>query len=81
MIRDLAQGKDQALAKDIPDPKERLAIARAVVAAAVNHESMGLSLAEARSADRTLTERARDMERTERGREPQVRARDRDRER
>lgn len=84
VIRDLAQGKDQALAKDIVDPKERLAIARAVVAAAVNHESMGLSLAEARSADRALTERARDMERTEgkeRSREPQVRSRDRDRER
>ena len=85
VIRDLAQGKDQALAKDIADPKERLAIARAVVAAAVNHESMGLSLAEARSADRTLTERAHDLERTEsnreRSREPQVRSRDRDRER
>ena len=76
IIRDLAQGKDQALAKDIPDPKERLAIARAIVSAALNHESVGLSLSEAKAADRALEARSR-----EQTRDPHVRERSKDRER
>lgn len=76
IIRDLAQGRDQALAKDIPDPKERLAIARAIVSAALNHESVGLSLSEAKAADRALEARSR-----EQVRDPHVRERSKDRER
>jgi type IV secretion system T-DNA border endonuclease VirD2 len=76
IIRDLAAGRDQALAKDIPDPKLRLAVAQAVVAAAVTHESMGLSLNEARTAERDLAARSREM-----NRDPHARERDRDRER
>lgn len=76
VIRDLAAGRDQALAKDIPDPKERLAIARAVVSAALSHESVGLTLSEAKAADRALEARSR-----EQLRDPHARERSRDLER
>ena len=84
VIRDLAQGKDAALAKDIPDPNMRLSVARAVVAAALSHETLGLSLAEARAADRNLAEMSRTRDRDSAGdaksRAPSERSRDRDRE-
>lgn len=76
VIRDLAAGRDQALAKDIPDPKERLAIARAIVSAALSHESVGLSVSEAKAADRALEARSR-----EQTRDPHARERSRDLER
>lgn len=76
VIRDLAAGRDQALAKDIPDPKERLAIARAIVSAALTHESVGLTLSEAKAADRALEVLSR-----EQTRDPHARERSRDLER
>ncbi|NEY92008.1 relaxase/mobilization nuclease domain-containing protein [Tabrizicola oligotrophica] len=76
IIRDLAAGRDQALAKDIPDPKERLAIARAIVSAGLTHESVGLTLSEAKAADRALEVKSR-----EQLRDPHARERSRDLER
>ena len=70
IMRDLAVGQTEALTRDFPDPAERRAIARAVVAAAVAHEEIGLPLKEARAA----LSRLRDVA----GQDPD---RDRDRER
>jgi len=68
IIKDLAKGKTEALAADFPDPAMRQKIASAVVAAALEHEEIGLSLHEARAAQDRLQAEAR-------------RARDRDHER
>ena len=62
----LAQGDDRALALDIADPAERRAAARAVVAAAERHESMGLTLRQVEEAKVRFSERdggERDRER------------------
>lgn len=60
VIRDLAQGKTQALAADFADPGARARIAKAVVAAAAEHEELGLPLKEARAAqERMQTEERR----------------------
>jgi hypothetical protein len=75
IIRDLAAGRDQALARDIPDPQERVAIARAIISAALNHETMGLSLNETRRAERSLAKKSRELDR-----DPRTRDRDRDHE-
>ena len=44
----LAEGDDRALALDIPDPQDRQATVRAIAAAAERHESIGMSLQQAR---------------------------------
>jgi len=77
----LAKGDDRALAIDIPDPAQRRDIARAIIAAAEEHESMGMGLkqvqvAKARLQDLGRTENKREAER------PQARDhQDRERER
>ncbi|MDS9470267.1 relaxase/mobilization nuclease domain-containing protein [Paracoccus sp. MBLB3053] len=50
----LAKGDDRALALDIPDPAQRRDIARAITAAAEQHESMGLSLKQVHEAKARL---------------------------
>lgn len=72
VIKDLAAGKTQALEADFADPGIRTKVAKAVVAAAAEHEEIGLPLKEARAA----LERMRLDERRE-----QSRDRDRDLER
>ena len=64
VVSDLAKGKTDALAADFADPGMRQKIARAVVAAAVEHETIGLSLNEARAAqDRMRGEAERERSR------------------
>ena len=73
VVSDLAKGKTDALAADFADPGLRQKIARAVVAAAVEHETIGLPLKEARAAqDRMRAEAERER--------PRDRNRDSDRE-
>lgn len=63
----LAKGDDRALALDIPDPAQRRDIARAIISAAEQHESMGISLKQVQEAklrlhdlgDHQITEAAR----------------------
>ena len=54
IMRDLAAGRTDALSADFPDAATRHAIARAVIAAAVEHEEIGLPLKEAREARERL---------------------------
>ncbi|MFG6082563.1 relaxase/mobilization nuclease domain-containing protein [Paracoccus litorisediminis] len=66
----LAKGDDRALALDIPDPAQRRDIARAIITAAGQHESMGMSLkqvqeAKARLQDLGGTENKREAERSQ----------------
>ncbi|MGB3313172.1 MAG: hypothetical protein WBB85_02075, partial [Albidovulum sp.] len=68
IIADLAAGRTDGLAGDFPDPVERAKIAKAVIAAAVEHEEIGLPLNEARKALSRLrgtsqSEKARDTDR------------------
>lgn len=65
IVKDLAAGKTDALETDFADPATRQKIAKAVVAAAVEHEEIGLSPDEARAAQ----ERLREQEKPERTRE------------
>lgn len=75
VLKDMAAGRTDALAKDIPDPAARQAMAAAVVSAAKEHPSLGLSAHEAEAAERKL---AADAQRQER---PTEHARDRNRDR
>jgi len=77
MVR-LARGDDRALALDIPDPGDRRAVAQAVISAAEQHESMGMSLSEARAARARLA--TQEVEASQQVREGDQ-YRDRDRER
>ena len=66
IIQDLAKGKTEGLTADFADPALRQKIARAVVAAAVEHEEIGLPLKDARAAQERMrdeTVRSRDRER------------------
>lgn len=71
VLKDIAAGRTDALAKDIPDPAARQAIAAAVVSATKEHPSLGLSAHEAEAAERKL---AADAQRQDR---PKEHARDR----
>jgi hypothetical protein len=51
VLKDIAAGRTEALAKDVPDPAARAAMAVAVVSAAKEHPSLGLSAYEAESAE------------------------------
>jgi hypothetical protein len=73
VLKDIAAGRTDALAKDVPDPAARQAMAAAVVSAAKEHPSLGLSAHEAEAAERKL---AAEAQRTDR---PQDHARDRNR--
>lgn len=54
IVKDLAQGRTEALAKDFADAGQRTKIADAVVSAAVTHEAFGLSPREAEAAQARL---------------------------
>jgi len=54
VLKDMAAGRTDALAKDVPDPSARQAMAAAVVSAAKEHPSLGLSAHEAEAAERRL---------------------------
>lgn len=47
ILNDMAAGRTEALARDIPDTAARQAVAAAVVAAASEHPSLGLEVREA----------------------------------
>lgn len=75
VLKDMAAGRTDALAKDIPDPAARQAMAAAVVSAAKEHPSLGLSAHEAEAAERKLAAEAQRQDR------PQDHARDRNHDR
>jgi hypothetical protein len=54
VLKDMAAGRTDALAKDVPDPSIRQVMAAAVVSAAKEHPSLGLSAHEAEAAERRL---------------------------
>jgi hypothetical protein len=58
VLKDIAAGRTEALAKDVPDPSARNAMAAAVVSAAKEHPSLGLSAHEAETAERRLAAEA-----------------------
>jgi hypothetical protein len=58
VLRDIAAGRTEALAKDVPDPAARAAMAVAVVSAAKEHPSLGLSAHEAEAAERRMVAQA-----------------------
>ncbi|MGN7870782.1 relaxase/mobilization nuclease domain-containing protein [Paracoccus sp. 22332] len=61
VMAQIARGDDRALASDFPEPVQRREIARALVAAAESHESIGLSLREAMQARERLNEHRREQ--------------------
>ncbi|MGR3440045.1 MAG: relaxase/mobilization nuclease domain-containing protein [Paracoccus sp. (in: a-proteobacteria)] len=62
IMAQIAQGDDQALAADFPEPVQRREIARALVAAAESHESLGLSRRQAELAREKLLAREHSRE-------------------
>ncbi|MEY3306788.1 MAG: hypothetical protein RLZZ413_826 [Pseudomonadota bacterium] len=58
VLKDIAAGRTEALAKDLPDPATRAAMAVAVVSAAKEHPSLGLSAHEAEAAERKMVAQA-----------------------
>jgi len=58
VLKDIAAGRTEALAKDVPDPAARAAMAVAVVSAAKEHPSLGLSAHEAEAAERRMMAQA-----------------------
>jgi len=58
VLKDIAAGRADALAKDVPDPSARQAMAAAVVSAAREHPSLGLSAHEVEAAERRMTAEA-----------------------
>lgn len=58
VLKDIAAGRTEALAKDVPDPAARAAMAIAVVSAAKEHPSLGLSAHEAEAAERRMVAQA-----------------------
>lgn len=73
ILKDIAAGRTEALARDVPDPTARQAMAAAVVSAAKEHPALGLSSHEAEDAERKLRALAHGHER------PPEHARDRNR--
>ncbi|MEH7830511.1 hypothetical protein [Gemmobacter denitrificans] len=58
VLKDIAAGRTDALAKDAPDASARQAIAAAVISAAKEHPSLGLSAYEVETAERRMTTEA-----------------------
>jgi hypothetical protein len=58
VLKDIAAGRTEALAKDVPDPAARAAMAVAVVSAAKEHPSLGLSAHEAEAAEHRMVAQA-----------------------
>lgn len=63
VMEQIASGDDRALAADFPEARQRREIARALVAAAESHESMGLSRRQAELAKERLLSREHSHER------------------
>lgn len=63
VMEQIASGDDRALAADFPEARQRREIARALVAAAESHESIGLSRRQAELAKERLLSRERQHER------------------
>jgi type IV secretion system T-DNA border endonuclease VirD2 len=59
IVAELASGRTEALAGDFEDAAQRSWIARAVVSAAKSHVAFGLTLKEARQAERSLSAETR----------------------
>ena len=58
VMREIASGKTDALARDIPDAKQREVVARAILSAAQQHEGMGITLDEANKGAQLYRHRA-----------------------
>ena len=58
VLKDIAAGRTEALAKDVPDPTARAAMAVAVVSAAKEHPALGLSAHYAEAAERRMVAEA-----------------------
>ncbi|MDP2081106.1 MAG: hypothetical protein U0934_09265 [Pseudotabrizicola sp.] len=58
VLKDIAAGRTEALAKDVADPAARAAMAIAVVSAAKEHPSLGISAHEAEAAERRMVAQA-----------------------
>jgi len=58
VLKDIAAGRTEALARDVPDPSARAAMAAAVVSAAKEHPSLGISAHEADAAERRMVAEA-----------------------
>jgi hypothetical protein len=58
VLKDIAAGRTEALAKEVPDPATRAAMAVAVVSAAKEHPSLGISAHEAEAAERRMVAQA-----------------------
>jgi hypothetical protein len=77
VLKDIAEGRTEALAEDVPDPSARHAMAQAVVAAAKEHPALGFSAHEADAVEQKLAAQAATQERPD----PHARERSRDRDR
>lgn len=75
VLKEMAAGRTDALAKDIPDPTARQAMAAAVISAAKEHPSLGLNAHETEAAERKLAAEAQRQDR------PRDHARDRNHDR
>lgn len=62
IIKDLAEGRDEALANDFPDERKRLSVARAVMELARQHTTLELSEQEATAGRRLLIGKEHTME-------------------
>ena len=58
VLKDIAAGRTDALVKDVPDASARQAMAAAVISAAKEHASLGLSAHEVETAERRMTAEA-----------------------
>jgi hypothetical protein len=58
VLTEIAAGRTEALARDVPDPAARAAMAVAVVSAAKEHPALGLSAHEAEAAERRMVAEA-----------------------
>lgn len=58
VLKDMAAGRTDALVKDVPDASARQAMAAAVLSAAKEHPSLGLSAHEVETAERRMTAEA-----------------------
>ena len=58
VLKDIAAGRTDALAKDVPDASARQAMAAAVISAAKEHPSLGISAHEVEAAERRMAAEA-----------------------
>jgi hypothetical protein len=63
ILKDIAAGRTEALARDVPDPTARQAMAAAVVSAAKEHPSLGLNSRDLADAEQKFAAKAHGHER------------------